>query len=369
MALSAWLSEIVSTLEGTVRQKRNERDDRLKQSCRAVTRKGDGLPRAMNTSRANPMFASSSSDDGDGRDVAGLAAQGQEVGDRWKQFEWVGQNEATCAAAVLHSPLNDSMESAAKRFRVPVRWLQNLVVVAASLVQQELSSSWCRFIHHLQKLSLSGAVRCLRFTWAPMADETPTRNRVYFTSVGESSKEGIPGEEDESEATDSILAKIMATRNSFSLAFCVPHAAAGASEPGSHAAVGASELGSNAAVGAFESADASELGSDAAAGASELGAYYIVHGGFGSKLRAMEAQTGEIVSKVLLDETVVPEAPIIESIFRDRHWFDNSDLHPSMLVAHRTVAANHPKWHSSHSRCYARSVFYGRVVEKRRWQP
>jgi hypothetical protein len=47
MALSAWLTELVSTLDGTVRQKRSERESRPNKSGRTATGKGDDPLRTM----------------------------------------------------------------------------------------------------------------------------------------------------------------------------------------------------------------------------------------------------------------------------------------------------------------------------------
>ena len=113
------------------------------------------------------------------------------------------------AARVVHWMLHDiggcSARQAARTFDKDYRWIQRATIVAASVSTDVAQEKWNSLLTHLETLQREGGVRCLRFSWCLMSDETPTRKRVTTTSA-----EG-------DQAHDSILAKVMGCKVFFSV--------------------------------------------------------------------------------------------------------------------------------------------------------
>jgi hypothetical protein len=170
-----------------------------------------------------------------------------------------------------------------------------------------------------------------------MSDETPTPNKIaygYSKAEGrdtEESEEEGPGQEDDmydaAPNMDTGIAKVMATRLSWSRALAMHDVSAG---------------------------DAPGLAAKHVGDATGLAAkHVIVRGTFLARLRPVQRQTGPAVTHVLSDLTTVPEQDLIHRILRDTHthWVDSTDLHPSNLVAMRGIARSSPSWNTSHLRC------------------
>ena len=82
-------------------------------------------------------------------------------------------------------------------------WLQRLPVVAAHSTMERATKAFGDFLATLRRRQELGTLKCLRFTWFSMFDETPTRNRVHTVRRGQKEE-------------DRQIAKVMAAR------VCVP---------------------------------------------------------------------------------------------------------------------------------------------------
>ena len=82
-------------------------------------------------------------------------------------------------------------------------WLQRLPVVAAHSTMERATKAFGDFLATLRRRQELGTLKCLRFTWFSMFDETPTRNRVHTVRRGQKEE-------------DRQIAKVMAARVCFS---------------------------------------------------------------------------------------------------------------------------------------------------------
>ena len=236
-------------------------------------------------------------------------------------YEWGDPKYARAAGLMLNSPMLESIESACSHHDVKPDWLVKLALVAAGLTAECHKARWQSLLHCLKKLKAAERVECLRFTWVAMSDETPTRNRVQSSA---SPCEELSGEGGiEEEAVDAVEAKVMAVRLRFSMLV----ADTSGSAPGLATASGS------------------------APGLAAPRRFYVLHGSLPSRLLAMQAQTGAIVTHTLLQEASIWEYALVRDIFRDVHRFDSTDLHPSMLQAVRALGCKHPDSQSAHVRC------------------
>ena len=236
-------------------------------------------------------------------------------------YEWGDPKYARAAGLMLNSPMLESIESACSHHDVKPDWLVKLALVAAGLTAECHKARWQSLLHCLKKLKAAERVECLRFTWVAMSDETPTRNRVQSSA---SPCEELSGEGGiEEEAVDAVEAKVMAVRLRFSMLV----ADTSGSAPGLATASGS------------------------APGLAAPRRFYVLHGSLPSRLLAMQAQTGAIVTHTLLQEASIWEYALVRDIFRDVHRFDSTDLHPSMLQVVRALGCKHPDSQSTYVRC------------------
>ena len=235
---------------------------------------------------------------------------------------------ARSARWMLYEPGSCSLRLAGRTFDKDYRWLSRALTGAASLTIEIALQKWATLLSHLRQLKDKGAIECVRFCWCVMADETPTKARVRVPTTG--------GEYEH----DSIIAKVMASRVSFSM--LIKDISRGTeTETGLPRA-------SPDSNGEAPIPEASHDASDEADLAGEN--LYILHGSLPTTLRPMESQKAGVVRTVLYEQRV-PEQETVESLFRDLHRMDSTDLHPSMLSATRAEAASMSRWRSMHLRC------------------
>ena len=302
----------------------------------------DGPPRDApelvgTRSKGLNMFQSDSEDDGPPHDATGLVGSGRgthnmpmdstTVDDGTvrllaaSEYEWGDPKYARAASHVLNAPMLESIESACSNYAVNPKWFVKLALVAAGLTAECHKARWHSLLLSLKKLKAAERVECLRFTWVAMSDETPTCNRVQTSA---SPCEELSGEGGIDEETiDAVEAKVMAVRLRFSMLV----ADTSGSAPGLAAASGS------------------------APGLAAARRFYVLHGSLPSRLQAMQAQTGPIVTQTLLQEASIWEYALVRDIFRDVHRFDCTDLHPSMLQAVRALSCKHLDSQSAHVRC------------------
>ena len=293
-------------------------------------------PELVGTGSKGPkMF--DSDDDGPPHDATGLVGPGRGTHDMpidsatvddgtlrllaANEYEWADPKYAKAAAHVLNTPMLESIQSVCSNYDIKPKWLVKLAVVAAGLTTECHKARWQSLLLSLKELKAAERVECLRFTWVAMSDETPTMNRVQSSASPCEELNGEGGIDEE--AIDTVEAKVMAVR----LRFCMLVADTGGSAPGPAAASGGDP------------------------GIAAARRFYVLHGSLPSRLQAMQAQTGPIVTQALLQEASIWEYALVRDIFRDVHRFDCTDLHPSMLQAVRALACKHPDSQSAHVRC------------------
>ena len=219
-----------------------------------------------------------------------------------KKTEWGSQDQQKVARKLLFMPMLSSFEAVARDNNVEPRWLMDTAIVAATLVCEEHAKLFTGLLQRLDAHQKAGSLRCLRFTWFPMADETPTANRTTAPPSDDS---------DNAESVeDTSIAKIMAARMGFSMLL------------------------------------AEKSGEDE-------WSHVILHGRLPSRLRPMQSQQGPVVTEVLRDLAQVPGGALVEELFRDKHCLWTTDLHPSNLVAFRALAREMDQWALAHLRCGA----------------
>ena len=173
-------------------------------------------------------------------------------------------------------------------------WLQRLPVVAAHSTMERATKAFRDFLATLRRRQELGTLKCLRFTWFSMFDETPTRNRVHTVRRGQKEE-------------DRQIAKVMAARVCFSCV--VSEAVSGAPEP---------------AVSAGVHRDAPEQAVEGHGGAPEpapepaapAGRFMTLYGEFPTQLLPMENQTAGVVLATMRQQTAVPLRAEVENIFR-----------------------------------------------------
>ena len=265
-----------------------------------------------------------------------------------REFQWLSPNHEQAARRLLYSPMLLSFKAEAERHDIDYRWLMDTAVVAASLIIEKHRGLWRRLLLYLQEQQKAKALTCLRFTWYPMSDETPTPNKVTYGHSSAERKTDVLDDEayntaetiyDAELSTDTAIAKVMATRISWSMALTL-RVVSPQSTPPSACSAGLPQ--------SMRPADAAGV------------KHVIIRGTFPARLRPVQSQTGPQVVAVLSDLTEVPEEELIRCIFRDLHRVDSTDLHPSNLVAMRAIDGNNPDWDNSHLRC---SVHRSRTAE------
>ena len=227
---------------------------------------------------------------------------------RRKAYVWKDENKKQFVTDILYKQgHSQSFRALADRYRIDrSQQLPMLVIAVAQCIMDETMSAWITFLNFLARLQKDGKIKCMRFTWFVMADETPTRNKV-----NEIDKEGHVQENEQ-------IAKVMASQTKFSLI--------------------------------FQTVDTNSNG------ASKPNAYCIVHGALPTKLQGMENQTAGVVLTTLRRQAAPPSREVLQRIFKELHRFDNTDLHPSMLSAFRQEARDAPSWRHGHIRCSAHRI-------------
>ena len=258
-----------------------------------------------------------------------------------REFQWLSPTHEQAARRLLYNPMLLSFREEARIHGIDYRWIMDTAVVAASLIIEKHRGLWRRLLLHLQEQQKAKALTCLRFTWYPMSDETPTPNKVtYGQSNAERKTDMLDDEAYDAELrTDTEIAKVMATRISWSMALALRVVSPQSTQPSACSAV----------------LPQSTLPADAA-GVKHM----IIRGTFPARLRPVQSQTGPQLVTVLSDLTEVPEEELIRCTFRDLHRVDSTDLHPSNLVAMRAIDGDTPDWDNSHLRC---SVHRSRTAE------
>ena len=264
------------------------------------------------------------------------------------EFQWASENHSEAARHLLHKANLASFSFQGAIHGVDYRWLMDAATLAASLTLEKHRVLWKSFLLHLKSQQEANALQCLRFTWYPMSDETPTPNKVTYGHCNEKGRnvdasglevdamkpQGSLRDTDDTDDTDAELktdkaiAKVMATRIQWSMALAM--------KP----------------QGSLRDTDDTDDTDDTQ--------HVIIRGTIPARMRPMKTQTGPVVRSVLADLTAVPEQDLVQSIFRDVHRVDSTDLHPSNLVALRGIAIDSPSWVTSHLRC---SVHRSRTSE------
>ena len=185
--------------------------------------------------------------------------------------------------------------------KVEQRWLQDVAMLAADLVVERQRVWFERLLLSLalEEAQEKGSLRCVIFSWCPMADETPTANRTTHLGGGDSS---------ESEHEDAGIAKIMSVRVTWSMVF---------------------------------------------AERSDDWKYTIVRGVLPCRLRPVQSQHGLVVAAVFRDLAAVPRRDLVERLFPEKHCLWATDLHASTLFAIRCLQHENPAWCFAHFWCAA----------------
>jgi hypothetical protein len=97
--------------------------------------------------------------------------------------------------------------------------------VSASLILQKHRILWRSLLSHLQTAQEAKVLQCLRFTWYPMSDETPTPNRVTYRNCQEKEQDVADDTQDSDADLNTVneIAKVMATRILWSMALAMKH--------------------------------------------------------------------------------------------------------------------------------------------------
>jgi hypothetical protein len=213
--------------------------------------------------------------------------------------QWKTAEHERAVWKLLHEPMLTSFAEAARMAKVEQRWLQDVAMLAADLVVERQRVWFERLLLSLEEAQEKGSVRCVLFSWCPMADETPTANRTTHVGGGDSS---------ESEHEDAGIAKIMSVRVTWSMVF---------------------------------------------AERSDDWKHTIVRGVLPCRLRPVQSQHGLVVAAVFRDLAAVPRRDLVERLFPEKHCLWATDLHASNLFAIRCLQHENPAWCFAHFRCAA----------------
>ena len=238
-------------------------------------------------------------------DLAEAEDRGASLPEPTRRYRELSPKSARAARWMLYEPGSCSMRLAGRLFGKDHLWLSRVLRVLASLSVEVVLEWWSDLLADLRRLQDEGAIECVRFTWCLMADETPSKARVHLIAP------------DGEKETDSIMAKVMAAKACFSMLI---------------------------------RAKGQSTDEDTSGEADLAGELYMLHGCLPTTLRPLQSQKAGVVRRFLYEHRV-PEQETLESLFRDLHKLDATDLHPSMLSATGAESRAMPKWRSMHLRC------------------